>query len=325
MWGRQSDRHAQARSTAKFLREQIEKLSAKLRDAENSLRTFRERAGVVSLPDEASTSVTRAAELEAKRSGIEAERVALAELVRAIQDSAPADPADAALAYRNLIAFPTLLRDEAMAGLLGSISAVEDRRNELLSRRSPQDPDVQNLTLRGNQLGEEVRTMALTYLRGLTNQVAALDTALAQSRQQLDRIPGKELRFARLQREAKGFEEIVTQLQSRLKEAEIAAAVEDPSVRLVDAAALPTAPVSPKPVLNLSLALVFGIVLGTSGAFLREYLDRTVRSRQDMLTATGVPVLGLLPRARGPGWWKTSLHSGRVEGQGPAGCRASQW
>ena len=215
--------------------------------------------------------MTRAAELEAKRSGIEAERVALAELVRAIQDSAPADPADAALAYRNLVAFPTLLRDEAMAGLLGSISALEDRRNELLSRRSPQDPDVQNLTLRGNQLGEEVRTMALTYLRGLTNQVAALDTALAQSRQQLDRIPGKELRFARLQREAKGFEEIVTQLQSRLKEAEIAAAVEDPSVRLVDAAALPTAPVSPKPVLNLSLALVFGIVLGTSGAFLREY------------------------------------------------------
>ena len=67
--GRQSDRHAQARSTAKFLREQIEKLSAKLRDAENSLRTFRERAGVVSLPDEASTErdPSRGARGEAER------------------------------------------------------------------------------------------------------------------------------------------------------------------------------------------------------------------------------------------------------------------
>jgi len=308
--GRKSERHAQARSTAKFLRGQIDKLSAKLTNSENALRAYRERTGLVSLPDEASSGVTGAAELQAKRSSIDAERVALAKLIQAIQASGPPDPADTALAYQNLIAFPTLLHDDAMTGLLSSMSAVEDRRSELLSRRSPQDPDVQNLSARANELRDEVHTMALTYLQGLTNQVAALDTALAQSRRQLDRIPEKELRFARLQREAKGLEEIVTQLQSRLKEAEIAEAVEDPSVRLVDAAALPRKPVSPKPVLNLSLAFVLGIVLGTSGAFVREYMDRTVRSRHDMLIATGVPILGLLPRARGPGWWRTSFRLG---------------
>lgn len=315
MAGLQSERHAKARSTAKFLREQIVKLSTKLRGAEDSLRTFREQKGVVSLPDEASTAVTRAGELEAKRNSIEAERVALAEVVRGIQDSISAHPASAALAYRNLVAFPSLLHDEVMARLITSISAVEDRRSELLSRRSLQDPDVQNLTERVNQLGDQLRAMALTYLRGLTSQVAALDAALAQSRQRLDRIPEKELRFARLQREAKGYEEIVTQLQSRLKEAEIAEAVDDPSVRLVDAAILPTVPVSPKPLLNLSLAFMLGILLGTSGAFLREHMDRTVRTRHDLLVAAGVPILGLLPRARGPGWWRKPF------GLGSAGAK----
>lgn len=311
--GRQSERHAEARSTAKFLRQQIEKLSAKLSDSEEALRTYRERAGVVSLPDEASSGVTRAADLQAKRNAIEAERVALAGLIRSIQDSAPAEPAGAALAYQNLVAFPTLLHDAPMTGLLSSISAVEDRRSELLSRRSPQDPDVQNLTARATQLGEQVRTMTLTYLEGLTNQVVALDSALRRSRRQLDGVPEKELRLARLQREAKGLEEVVTQLQSRLKEAEIGEAVDDPSVRLVDAAVLPRKPVSPNPLLNLSLALVVGVVLGTSGACLREHLDRTVRSRSDMLIATGVPVIGLLPRARGAGWWKRPL---RIRGAG---------
>jgi capsular exopolysaccharide synthesis family protein len=159
--------------------------------------------------------------------------------------------------------------------------------------------------------------MALIYLRGLVNEEAALDSVLGRSRQQLDRIPAKELQFARLQREAKGLEEIVTHLQSRLKEAEIAQAVEDPSVRLVDAAVLPREPVSPKPLLNLSLATMLGLALGISGALLREYLDRTVRSRKDILLATGVPVLGLLPRARSPAWWKTALGekpSGRSKG-----------
>jgi len=310
--GLQGERHAKARSTAKFLREQIEKLSAQLKGAEDSLRTFRERNGVVSLADEASSGVTRAAELQAKRDALETERGALAKLLQAIQDLSAMDSTGGVPGYLNLLAFPTLLHDQATAALLTSIATVEDRRSELLSRRSPQDPDVQTLTARANQLGDQIRTMGLTYLRGLANEVAALDAALARSRRRLDRIPEKELRFARLQREAKGLEEIVTRLQSQLKEAEIAEAVEDASVRLVDVAASPRRPVSPKPVLNLSLALLLGLVLGTSGALLRERMDRTVHSRHDMLFATGVPVLGLLPRAQGPAWWRTFLRLGSV-------------
>ena len=138
----------------------------------------------------------------------------------------------------------------------------------------------------------------MTYLQGLTHQVTALDNVLGRSRAQLALIPSKELEFTRRQREAQGLERVVTQLQSRLKEAEIAEAVEDPSVRLVDAAVLPRAPSSPNRVLNVVLALVFGLWAGTAGAFLREYIDRTARSREDVRVATGVPVLGLLPFAR---------------------------
>jgi len=197
------------------------------------------------------------------------------------------------------VAFPTLLQNEAMSQLLASLAQIEDRRSELLSRRSLRDPEVQLLTNRANELGQQLRGLALTYLEGLTNQVTALDTVLGHSRAELARIPRKELQFSRLQRDAKGFEDVVTQLQSRLKEAEIAEAVEDPSVRLVDGAILPSSPSSPKPLLNAALALVFGMGLGLAGAFLREYIDHTARSRDDVTIATGVPVLGLLPLARG--------------------------
>jgi capsular exopolysaccharide synthesis family protein len=296
--GRQSERRAQARSTAKFLREQLEKLSRNLHSAEEGLRTFREQTGVVSLSDEASTGVRQMAELQAKRNALEAERTALAELVQAVPDSMRADSSSGQLTYRNLAAFPTLVGNQAMSQLLSSLSAVEDRRSELLSRRSLRDADVQVLSARANQLGEQLRTLALTYLQGLTNEVGALDVVLRQSREQLDRIPRKELQFARLKRKSNGLEEIVTQLQSRLKEAELAEAVEDPSIRLVDAAYLPTLPSSPKPLVNLSVALVFGLGLGTVGAFLREYVDQTARSRQDVAFATGVSVLGVLPHDR---------------------------
>ena len=314
--GLQKEHHARDRSTGEFLREQIAKLSTNLIGAEDSLRTFRERNDVVSLADEASSGVTRMAELQAKRDGLEAEREALARLVQAIQGSSRTDASDPVLAYRNLLAFPTLLHDQAMAGLLVDLAAVEDRQSELATRRSPHDLDAQNLRARAHQLGDEIRIMALTYLRGLADQVAALDAVLARSRWQLARIPEKELRFARLQREARGYEEIVTQLQSQLKETEIAEAVEDPSVQLVDAAAVPRVPVSPKPLLNLTLALLVGLMLGTSGGVLLEHLDRTVHSRHDILFATGVPVLGLVPRARRPRWWQKAIGTGNGGGRG---------
>ena len=216
-----------------------------------------------------------------------------------MRDSVGADSSSGLVAYRSLVAFPTLLQNEAMSQLLASLAQIEDRRSELLSRRSLRDPDVQLLTNRANELGQQLRGLALTYLEGLTNQVAALDAVLGQSRAELAHIPKKELQFNRLQREAKGLEDVVTQLQSRLKEAEITEAVEDPSVRLVDGAILPTTPSSPKPLLNAVVALVFGIGLGIAGAFLREYIDHSARSREDITIATGVPVLGLLPLARG--------------------------
>jgi capsular exopolysaccharide synthesis family protein len=295
---RQSERHAQARSAAEFLSGQIAILSDQLSAAEDSLRAFEERRGVVSLPEEAGTGLTRMAELQAKRDGIEAERSALAALVAAVRDSMQRDPSMGVLAYRNLVAFPTLLHNEPLTQTLGLLTTVEDRRSDLLSRRSPDDADVRLLSARANQLADQLGAIALEYLQGLADQVSALDVVLARSRQQLDQIPAKQLEFARRQRQAKGLEEIVTLLQSRLKEAQIAEAVEDPSVRLVDAAVLPRVPVSPKPLLNLCLALVLGVVLGTSGAMLRDRMDRTVRTRQDVLGASGVPLLGLLPRAR---------------------------
>ena len=154
---RQSERRAQARSTARFLRDQIDKLSSSLRTAENGLRAFRERAGVVSLPDEASSGLLRLGELQARRSALDAERAALARLVQEVQNSTGADSSNG-MASRSLVAFPTLLQNDAASQLLASLAGVEDRRSDLLSRRSLRDPEVQALTARAEQLSQQLRS-----------------------------------------------------------------------------------------------------------------------------------------------------------------------
>lgn len=54
------------------------------------------------------------------------------------------------------------------------------------------------------------------------------------------------------------------------------------------------APVSPKPLLNIAIAIVLGGMVGVGIAFLLEYLDNTIKSETDIDNKLGVPVLGVI-------------------------------
>jgi non-specific protein-tyrosine kinase len=67
---------------------------------------------------------------------------------------------------------------------------------------------------------------------------------------------------------------------------------------VIEIAALPTNPSSPKYVSNTLLALFLGLALGIGLAFLRERLDDRFRGRSDVEKLTGAPVLATVPRFR---------------------------
>jgi len=293
---RQESKQGATRATVDFLREQSTKRSTELRRAENELRAFREREHVVSLEEQARTQITRLAELQAQRGGLETERSALSSLVAEARHEAAGQTPGEPTAYRRMIAFPTLLRSPAAAQLLAAVTDAESRRTELLSRRSPDDPDVKLLTGRVADLENQLRQTVETYLEGLTDQESAIDATLAQSRDQLASVPYQEIRLAQLERDVKTLADIYSLVQSRLKEAEIAAAIQDGTVQVIDSATTPRDPVEPRPAMTLALALVAGLILGVAAAFAREMADTSIHSRKDVLNLTGAPVLGLLPQ-----------------------------
>jgi capsular exopolysaccharide synthesis family protein len=73
-----------------------------------------------------------------------------------------------------------------------------------------------------------------------------------------------------------------------------------PLVRVVDPAFASTTPISPRPVRNVVLAGVLGLVLGLLAAFLADYFDRTLRRREDVEQSFEAPVIGQVPFQRRP-------------------------
>jgi capsular exopolysaccharide synthesis family protein len=64
---------------------------------------------------------------------------------------------------------------------------------------------------------------------------------------------------------------------------------------VVSNAATPTAPVSPRPKINLALGVLVGLALGIGAAVLRESLDTTIKGAEDLSALTPSPLLGIIP------------------------------
>ncbi|MGF9829045.1 Wzz/FepE/Etk N-terminal domain-containing protein [Bacillus anthracis] len=55
-------------------------------------------------------------------------------------------------------------------------------------------------------------------------------------------------------------------------------------------------PIKPRPMLNVAIAFVVGLMASVGLAFLLEYLDNTVKKEEDVENLLGLPVLGIVAR-----------------------------
>jgi len=68
------------------------------------------------------------------------------------------------------------------------------------------------------------------------------------------------------------------------------------NVQIIDEAPLPQIPVEPNRIRNVIIGGFAGLVIAIALAFLIEYLDRSVKTEDQVGEILGVPVLGFIPR-----------------------------
>lgn len=71
------------------------------------------------------------------------------------------------------------------------------------------------------------------------------------------------------------------------------------TLSVVDPAAVPTEPSSPRPVRDAGIGLLIGLGIGIAGALTREALDRTYSDSDLLESVTDLPVLGVVPQELG--------------------------
>ncbi|HWA15728.1 MAG TPA: polysaccharide biosynthesis tyrosine autokinase [Gemmatimonadales bacterium] len=282
-----------AQRAVEYLRGQADTMQAQLMAAEEQLKNYRERAGIVSMPDEATAAVAQNTDLGTIRAKVEAERSALQRVLS--EADAGHDSTGGPSPYRRLAAFPTLVNNPTVSDLLHTLNELETQQAQILLRRTPTDPDAKAIASRIADVDGQLRGWTRTYLQGLESHVASLDAQVSSKRRSAAALPAKGMEEERLSRRPKLLSEVYSLLETRLQEARIAESAADPGVTIVDRAGVPDKPVWPRPFLILAVAGVVGLLMGGALAWMRDTMDGAVHSRAEAISATGAPVLGMIP------------------------------
>ena len=83
---------------------------------------------------------------------------------------------------------------------------------------------------------------------------------------------------------------------TRVFQSEVKEIMKMDNVQIIDEAPLPRTPVEPNRMKNVVIGAAAGLVVAIGIAFLLEYLDRSVKTEEQVTEILGVPVLGVIPR-----------------------------
>lgn len=175
---------------------------------------------------------------------------------------------------------------------------------ELSATFTPEYPKVQQVQ---SQIDQLERTLAEERERAaarITNEYHAamqrehlLRRGLAEQQGAANALGERASRYAILRREVETNRQLYDVLQQKLKETGVSAAMRASNIGIVDRALVPRSPEKPKVALNLALGLIVGLGLGVAGVFLREYLDTSLRTTDEVDRYLDVPALAMIPSA----------------------------
>ena len=200
-----------------------------------------------------------------------------------------------------------LIPDQNIQNLLQAYLVADQRVTQLQPRLGSAHPDLVSAIDNRAKIREQLDGLLRGYESSLEiaykeaeARVAELKSQLSQAR--VDQILSARDRMRPFDEAAQKLDDesrLLTTLKLTLRQREIDFQVPRKTIEALNTAEAPRRPSRPSYALNLTFAFLFGGVFAVGVAVMLEYFDTSFRHVADVESRLGLPVLGVIPLARG--------------------------
>jgi polysaccharide biosynthesis transport protein len=289
------NRYTTTMQASEWLSTQLNDLRQKVQEANQTVTDYQKRYGLVEVDEHDVPLGQLMSEVNHQLSDAQANRIQAEAYVRMIdlgqQDALPAVRDDQI--YQNLMTHYADVRAQlAQARTIygdenANVKKLQDQSNELSAQIAAERARVVN----------QVRTSFVAARNREDMMLGARD----KLKTQMGDATSHMVTFRVLRNEAMAKAELYNTLQARLKEAGIYAGLRSSNINVVDLAAQLRHPTAPHRGFIVAVGVTFSLIMAVILAFVRESLDNTVRTPDDVKEWTGLPSLAMLPRIHNGG------------------------
>ena len=168
----------------------------------------------------------------------------------------------------------------------------KDKHVRVLEKQSEIDKTNQKLASEVDRIISNLRTQYAL----LKDRESKLAVAINETRSESLRVNQKASNYELMRTEALDTKRIYDLISARVKEIDLSASLLSNNLRVLDRAPLPQMPIRPRPILNLLIGVMLGLLLGVGTVFFLDYMDNTVRTSEDVERYLKLNILAVVPR-----------------------------
>jgi len=283
-----------AEKALEWIKVQLKQQKAKVEQSQREIHEYKRKNNIISLEAHQNIVSQKLMELNSTLTKARAEWMIKQATYKQLEDFP--------VYNESIFTLPEVNQDQVIRNLRGQLVQLKTQRLEMATKYGPKHPRMLELESRIRQLEQEIMREVQHVRRAIKAELdravaieRSVQRALDAQKQTAMSLSEKAINHNVLKRQAESHQDIYDLLLKDAKEISLTSVLESTNFRIVDRAGVPLFPVKPRIFLNILLAIVLGLFMGTGLAFFIEYMDNTVKTPDEVPRRLGMPVLGVLP------------------------------
>ena len=280
------------RQASAWMEQQLDELKAKVEKSQQALVDYERANSIADIGNKENVVGQRLADLSKDLTTAQTDRASK----QSVYDSVQSNKAEA-----------DIMANDALLQQLDSKYA--DLKTQYAAATSQYGPNFYKVKELGNQINE-VESLVERERKRIVERIGGdyrtalrreqlLTREVTQQRAEVEKLNQLLIQYNLLKNEYETNQQLYNELLKRLKDATVSVSLRATNVRLADEALVPSSPIRPDRPVDIAAGLLVGLILGVTLAFIRESLDRTIKTAEDVEREIAVPTLAVIPLGAG--------------------------